>query len=85
MQTWNVNTIEFNGRKACINSYSDHPLLVKDMTEQREKFAALYPNATVKTERLSDAETVTLVTASGGCDRQNTVHAIGEASNKAVV
>lgn len=57
----NVNTIEFNGRKACINSYSDHPALVASMNEQRATFAARYPNATVKTERMSVSDTQALV------------------------
>jgi hypothetical protein len=61
----NVNTIEFNGRKACINSFSDlihvHPALMEEMTAQIDYFSHEYPNATVKTERLTDMETVALV------------------------
>jgi hypothetical protein len=47
----NVNTIEFNGLKACINSYSDEPELVNSMNRQRDNFAARYPNAIVKKRR----------------------------------
>ena len=55
-----VNTIEFGGQKAALNSYSDYPELVPYMNEQREAFAALFPNAVVKTERMTDADTVAL-------------------------
>lgn len=57
----NVNTIEFDGRKAVINSYSDHPELVENMNRQREAWAANYPNATVRTERMDEADVVALV------------------------
>lgn len=57
----NVNTIEFNGRKACINSYSDHPALVESMNRQVAFWSAKFPKATVKTERMSRAECIKLV------------------------
>jgi hypothetical protein len=59
----NVNTIEFNGQKAVINSFSDHPLLADDIKEQIAFFRAKFPNAIVKTERMHDAECIALVTA----------------------
>lgn len=59
----NVNTIEFNGRKACINSYSDHSALVENMNSQRELWAAKFPDAIVKTERMSHSDTIALVAA----------------------
>lgn len=75
----NVNTIEFNGRKACINSYSDHPALTASMNQQRELFAARFPNATVKTERMSEADTRALV---GDSDKnRNACWEIGNQSN----
>lgn len=69
----NVNTIEFDGHKAALNSYSDHPALVDSMNRQRENWAARFPNATVRTERMTEAECVRLVAAGreltppGGC------------------
>ena len=57
----NANTVEFNGRKACINSYSDHPALQDSMNRQRENWTALFPNAIVKTERMTDADIRALV------------------------
>ena len=57
----NVNTIAFNGRKAVLNSYSDHPELRASMERQQAEFAARYPNATVKTERMPYADCVALV------------------------
>lgn len=57
----NVNTIEFKGLKACINSYSDHPALAASMNQQRETFSARFPRATVKTERMSVSDTKALV------------------------
>jgi len=57
-----VNTIEFNGAKAVINSYgSDHPILMQSMTTQREQWAAKYPRATVRTEELDELTTINLV------------------------
>lgn len=73
----NVNTIEFNGRKAVINSYSDHPALVNSMNRQREEFAERFPNATIKTERMTYEETVKLVAS----ETRTAPHEIGEASN----
>lgn len=57
----NVNTIEFNGKKAVINSYSDHPALVESMNRQLTEWTAHYSNATVRTERLSEVDTRALV------------------------
>lgn len=74
MQTLNVNTIEFEGVKAAINSYSDHPALVTSMNRQREEWTAEYPNATVRTERMSEEATRALV-ANG-----NKPHTVGSAS-----
>lgn len=76
----NVNTIEFAGRKAVINSYSDHPLLVDDMNKQRETWAARFPNAIVKTERLSEIETMRLV-ALDNVPLESLAWDIGRASN----
>lgn len=73
----NVNTIEFGGRKAVINSYSDHPALVDDMNKQRESFAAAYPKAIVKTERMTEEETRLLVALD---HERNAPHEIGQAS-----
>ena len=77
-----VNTIEFEGRKACINSYSDHPLLVASMNKQREAWAAKYHNATVKTERMTEADTIALVShgRAQGDHLYNHAYAIGQAS-----
>ncbi len=80
----NVNTIEFDGRKACINSFSDHPALVTDMNKQREYFANLFPSATVKTERMSHADTVALVAAEKGEPGSSAVWEIGSASQTAI-
>lgn len=71
---YNVNTIEFNGQKAVINSYSDHPALVKPMNGQREAFASKYPRATVLTERMDEIECRALVANGINC------HAVGAAS-----
>lgn len=74
MTDLNVNTIEYNGVKACINSYSDHPALVNNMNGQRERFAKMYPKATVKTERMSENDCRTLVANGNNC------HAVGSLS-----
>lgn len=75
MKMLNVNTIEFNGRKAAINSYSDHPALVSNMNKQREGFATRYPNATVKTERMNRIDCVALCANGVDC------HEVGNLSN----
>ena len=59
--TLNVNTIEYGGQKAVINSCSDYPELVEGMNRQREEWAARFPRATVRTERLTYDETRRLV------------------------
>lgn len=74
----NVNTIEFGGRKAVINSYSDHPALVDSMNKQREDFASRYPKATVKTERMEEWEVRKMVASQG----DNASWQIGQASLK---
>lgn len=61
-----VNTIEFGGQKAVINSYSagyvdDHGPLEASMLRQWASWNARFPNAIVLTERLSDLETMRLV------------------------
>lgn len=75
----NVNTIEYAGRKACINSYSDHPLLIVSMNAQRERWSAAYPRATVRTERMTEADTIALVAADESRSR-NRAYEIGQAS-----
>lgn len=75
----NVNTIEFNGRKACINSYSDHPALEEHMIRQRETWAARFPKATVKTERMTRTETEMLCAA----EPDDAAWEIGNLSNSA--
>ena len=61
-----VNTIEFAGRKAVMNSYSvgyvdrNEGGLGDDMRRQAAEFAARFPNATVRTELLTEAETIKL-------------------------
>lgn len=59
----NVNTIEFNGRKAVINSYDidKYPVLAKSMNEQLAEWKANFPNAKVQNERMHDLEVVGLV------------------------
>jgi len=79
MQMLNVNTIEYNGRKAVLNSYSDHPALVEDIKRQRERWTTMFPRATVQTERLSEIDTMELV-ASSGSQRFALAYEIGEAS-----
>lgn len=59
-----VNTIEFNGAKAVLNSYSPAYLEAfgtKRIEEQRAEFAARFPNANVQTEQMTSADTVALV------------------------
>ena len=73
----NVNTIEFNGQKACINSWSDHPALVDDIIGQIDNWRAQYPNATVKTERMTESETRKLVASHAG---PGAAYHIGQAS-----
>ncbi|MDX2277744.1 MAG: hypothetical protein NW206_20015 [Hyphomonadaceae bacterium] len=80
MSELNVNTIEFGGRKAVLNSYSDHPALVADINRQREAWARRFPRATVRTERMSELECMELVAANGGPDRYRVAYAIGAAS-----
>ena len=76
-----VNTIEFSGRKAVINSYSNHPLLVESRERQLSSWKARYPNAKVKTEEMSESDTAELVAVEG--DRHNLAYLayeIGQAS-----
>lgn len=72
----NVNTIEFGGRKAVLNSFSNHPALVNDIKNQRESFASRFPNANVKTEIMEEADVRTLVAK----EDHNAVWEIAEAS-----
>ncbi len=84
--TLNVNTIEFGGRKAVLNSYSDHPELFAGMNRQREQWAARYPNATVKTERMCESECRRLVADAKALGHLRYLEQeIGEASNAAAV
>lgn len=79
----NVNTIEFNGRKAVINSYSDHPALADSMARQREQWAERFPNAIVKTERMDELTAMRLVDAAGtGPDAHNFAWTIGKSSQE---
>lgn len=75
-----VNTIEFGGRKAVINSYSPQFIneLRANMDRQREAFAARFPKATVQTERMTDADTIKLVALHR--DNHNIAWEIGRAS-----
>lgn len=75
-----ANTIEFEGHKAVINSYSDHPLLVANMEAQLASWKALYPNATVKTEVMEDLEIMRLV-AMDQTPLRSLPHEIGQTSN----
>ena len=61
--TLRANTIEFNGEKAVINSYSLAPELDASMNNQFAKWSAAYPNATVKNETLPYNKIVALVAA----------------------
>lgn len=79
----NVNTIEFNGQKAVINSYSDHPLLVANMEKQLKQWQERYPNATVRTERMHEIECMQLVAASDKGAGRNHAYEIGLASMEA--
>ena len=79
-----VNTIEFAGRKAVINSYSRHPLLDESRAKQLAGWQARYPNATVRTEEMHDIEAMALVAAGREAIGQNVLrsfaHEIGQAS-----
>jgi hypothetical protein len=79
----NVNTIEFGGRKACINSYSDHPLLAENMNRQAEAWRLRYPKAIVRTERMSEADTIALVAYDRLGPLRSLPHEIGKASQEA--
>ena len=84
----NVNTIEFKGQKAVINSYriNEFPVLAESCERQRQLFAARFPNAIVKTERMTESETRELVAEGGKTteDRSALVWAIGKASDREV-
>ena len=75
-----VNTIEFDGLKAVINSYSDDPVVMEGMTEQQKRWASKYPNATVRTEEMSEADCVELVAAGEVGPLRNLAYEIGQAS-----
>jgi hypothetical protein len=75
-----VNTIEFDGRKAVINSYSDHPALVASMTGQQKRWASKYPNATIRTEEMSEADCMRLVAAGEVGPLRSLAYEIGQAS-----
>jgi hypothetical protein len=65
-----VNTIEFDGRKAVINSYAKayceaHSTMRARMVEQRKFWARDYPRATVRTEEMDEAECRRLVALEG--------------------
>jgi hypothetical protein len=79
-----VNTIEFEGRKAVINSYSRHPLLVESCERQLTQWQARYPSANVQTEELYEGETIALVAAGraavGDDVLRSFAHEIGQAS-----
>lgn len=79
-----VNTIEFNGQKAVLNSYSPQfiDILGAGMEAQRDEWAARYPNATVKTERMSEVDTMALVAAGRLGPLRNWAYEIGQASNR---
>ena len=75
-----VNTIEFDGRKAVINSYSkEFPILYSRRDAQREYWAAMYPNATVRTEEMTRADCVRLF-SDNLPPLRSLAHEIGEAS-----
>lgn len=76
-----VNTIEFDNRKTVINSYSkEFPILYPRMDAQRERWAAMYPNATVRTEEMTRADCVRLFSDDYSIPLRNLAHEIGEAS-----
>lgn len=62
-----VNTIEFNGIKACINSYTksyvdaNSACIGDEMRSQADKFTKMFPSATIKTETLDETATMVLV------------------------
>lgn len=63
-----VNTIEFNGHKAVINSYTigfveQYKILRDEMEKQLAWFQSMYPKATVQTETLSDTTVIDMVAA----------------------
>ena len=60
-----VNTIEFAGRKAVINSYSLQfwKELAGNCEKQAAEWTSRFPNATVRTEDMSDSDVVALVAA----------------------
>ena len=82
--TMYVNTIEFGGRKAAINSYSkEFPVLYSRRDAQRERWAAQYPNAIVRTEEMTRADCVSLFSDDYFIPLRNLAHEIGEASRGA--
>jgi hypothetical protein len=61
---FNVNTIEFNGDKAVINSYSQgYAVLDDSCSKQLAEWSAACPNAIVRTEQMSETDCVALVSA----------------------
>lgn len=76
----NVNTIEFNGQKAVINSYSEHPALVESMNKQLAAWTERYPNATVRMERMYEIECMKLIAESDKTHGRNHAYEIGLAS-----
>lgn len=76
----NVNTIEFNGRKVVINSYTDHPALIAGRKSQIENWRKRFPNATVQTELMTEEDTIALVTAGHEWGGDNCAWRVGESS-----
>ena len=80
-----VNTIEFDGRKAVLNSYSPayvqaYPVMAESMIEQRQGWTARYPNAIVRTEEMAEAECMQLVAEGDIGPLRCLAHEIGQAS-----
>lgn len=65
-----VNTIRFNGEMGIINSFgvvmvAQHPILREEMERQQAHWAAQYPNATVATEHMAEADVIAHFQATG--------------------
>lgn len=77
-----VNTIEFEGRKAVINSWNldSYPILKDDQERQLAWWQGRYPKASVKAEQLSTRETMDLVAAGKGSGSDGYCYTVGEAS-----
>jgi hypothetical protein len=85
-----VNTIEFAGRKAVINSYSGLYLAAlgdADIVRQRETWADRFPNATVRTETMSYTDCTAACAIGHAYERENRGYSfpwvVGEASKAA--